>query len=221
MERLRPLQNELTNYGWNVVNLKLPGFDLTPPQTPWSLEDYANFVKREADYKLKAKSYILFGHSFGGRIAIFVASQKPKHLTHLILCAPGGLSRPSLVKRIPLWLAAKIGKLLFAFIPGGLVAKKSLYQLAREHDYEKTEGIMREIFKRIVKEKLKSRLNQIKVPTLLLWGRKDTMTPYKDALMAKQLLPKAELVSFDSIGHRLPYEKPQELAQEIDTWFQK
>lgn len=218
VERLRPLQTELTNLGWNVVNLKLPGFDLAPPENPWGLEDYANFVKREADHKLHATSYVLFGHSFGGRIAITLAATKPKNLIGLILCSSGGLSRPSLFKRAPLWLAAKVGRVVFSVIPGASLVKKSLYQLAREHDYEKTSGIMREVFKKTVKEDLKKKLSHIAVPTLILWGKKDKMTPYKNALLAQKLIPQAKLVSFDHIGHRLPYEKPQALAQEIDQW---
>lgn len=219
VERLRPLQVELTSRGWNIVNLKLPGFDLAAPEKPWGLEEYGNFVLAHAKKTWGDEPFALFGHSFGGRIAIFLAVAKPKNLSHLILCAPGGLSRPSLLKRAPLWLAAKIGKLIFTVVPGGLVVKKSLYKLAREHDYEKTTGVMRETFKKIVKQKLKPKLKEINIPTLLLWGTADKMTPYKDALLTENLLPKVKLVSFDNVGHRLPYEKPQELAQEIDQWF--
>ena len=99
--------------------------------------------------------------------------------------------------------------------------KKSLYKLAREHDYEKTQGIMRQVFKKIVTQKLKPKLKEITIPTLLLWGKTDKMTPYQDALTAEKILPHATLVSFDDIGHRLPYEKTQELAQEIDQWFSR
>ncbi|MBI2010252.1 MAG: alpha/beta hydrolase [Candidatus Chisholmbacteria bacterium] len=228
VDKLEPLKNALEARGWRVVNLKLPGFDLAAPETHWSLEEYADFVKSQVDHELRAKSlprgeavrgYVLFGHSFGGRLAITLASQKPQNLTHLILCAPGGLSRPSLVKRAPLWLAAKIGKLIFAVVPGGAIVEKSLYKLAREHDYQKTSGIMREVFKKIVKENVKRNIHRIKVPTLILWGKTDKMTPYADALVVQKLLSKATLVSFDDVGHRLPYEKPLEIAQEIDQWF--
>lgn len=221
MERLRPLQTKLANLGWSVVNLKLPGFDLAVPEKPWGVEEYTNFVLAHAKKTWGSEPYAVFGHSFGGRLAISLAASKPKQLNHLILCAPGGLSRPSVFKRAPLWFVAKIGKLIFSLIPGSLAFKKALYKVSREHDYEKTQGTMREVFKKIVKENVKRKLSQIKTPTLILWGKEDKMTPHKDALVAKKLIPQAKLVSFDNIGHRLPYEKPQELAQEIDTWFQK
>lgn len=219
VERLRPLQSELSGLGWHVLNLKLPGFDLAPPQTPWNLDEYKDYVLTHAKKTWSDEPYAVFGHSFGGRIAIWLAATNTKNLSGLVLCTPGGLSRPSLIKRAPLWLLAKIGKLIFYFIPGSLAFKKALYKVSREHDYEKTQGVMRQVFKRIVTQKLKPKLKEINVPTLLLWGTADKMTPFEDALMAQKLLPKAELVSFDHIGHRLPYEKPQKLAQEIDQWF--
>ena len=115
---------------------------------------------------------------------------------------------------------AKTGKVLL-IIPGlAGEFKKLLYKAAREHDYEKTEGIMRDVFKKVVSEDLKPALKKISVPTLILWGENDKMTPISGASLVGQSIKQSKIRLFKEEGHRLPYNKPRVLAREIDKWFQ-
>jgi pimeloyl-ACP methyl ester carboxylesterase len=113
---------------------------------------------------------------------------------------------------------AKVGKVFLLFVPFAKAWKRFLYKIVREHDYEKTKGVMRETFKKIISENLKPLICSIKVPVLILWGEKDVMTPFTDALFIKKTLPKSKLVAFQNNGHKLPYEKPKQLAKEINKW---
>src|SRR3989338_7696853 len=55
---------------FRVVRLDLPGFGGSEaPEESWGVEEYAYFVKSFIE-KLGIPSYIIIGHSFGGRIAI-------------------------------------------------------------------------------------------------------------------------------------------------------
>ncbi|MCJ7805149.1 alpha/beta hydrolase [Patescibacteria group bacterium] len=217
--KLLKLSLELKKIGWKVLILKLPGFDLPPPKEAWSLDDYADFVLNKANSYFKSGDFFLFGHSFGGRIAVKLALGEPKRLKGMILCAAAGFSRASLAKRIVFSVLSKIGRIFLLYPPLAKLFRKIIYGVAREHDYEKTTGVMREVFKKVVSENLKKIVPRIKVPSLILWGREDRMTPVSAAYFLQKALPKSKLVVFDNEGHRLPYERPVELATEIEKWF--
>lgn len=206
-EKLKDLQLELEKLDWKVLNLDMPGFELMAPKKVWGVGEYANWVMERIDKKWEKRTYVVFGHSFGGRLTIKLAAQG--QISKAIVCCPGGLSRPNIIKRWLFEMLAKMGKFL------GLDKYRwLLYKLAREHDYEKANDFMKHIFKKVVAEDLNPLLNKINIPTLVLWGKQDKVVPYTDA----QKFKNAKIVLFDNQGHRLPYDAPNDLAKTIDQW---
>jgi len=216
--KLEPLAQALASKKWNVYTLKLPGFEAPPPKTAWGVSDYADYAYEMAQKYFKGQSFYVFGHSNGGRMTIKLASEDLKDLEGVILCCSAGISRGNPMKRVFFWSLAKAGKVFNATPPLNLLARKAIYKLAREHDYEKTQGVMKEIFKKMVEEDLKPITSNIKIPTLILWGEIDRMTPLKDAYYLKKHIKNSKLETFPEIGHRLPYLKPEEVAESINKW---
>ena len=212
--KLKPLALALQSLGWQVENLDLPGFGLPNPQVGWGVADYADYVANQAKRKFSNGNYVVFGHSFGGRVAIKLAARNLANLQGMVLCAPGGLSRPNSIKRTFFAGAARIGK-TFGLAKYGWL----LHKLAGEHDYEKTSGGMRETFLKVIAEDLRQILPQIRIPTLVLWGKQDRIVPYQDGELARDEISRSQLRLFDGYGHRLPYEVPEEIAKEVDRWF--
>lgn len=217
-KKLEPLGRALKKLGWQVVLPKLAGFENPQPKDVWGIKEYSQYIYDEAKNNFGKKSFFVFGHSFGGGIAIRIAFDNPKHLAGIILCASRGISRGNSIKRIVFSTLAKTGKVFLLTPQIAENFRKLLYKAAREHDYEKTQGIMREVFKKVISEDLKPLLTHIKVPALILWGEEDRMTPIKDASYIKSKLPKNKLITYKNQGHKLPYEKPVELAKQIDLW---
>lgn len=215
---LAPLEKSLQRLGWQVFLVKLPGFDLKPPKKPWGVNEYKNCVLRKAKLKFGRKKFFVFGHSFGGRIALKLAYQNPEKLFGVILCATSGLSRPNIFKILVFFVLAKAGKLLNFYPPLANLWRAVLYKLARSHDYQRTKGVMRETFKKVIAEDLKPLVKRIHTPTLILWGKEDQATPFKDALFLKNNIKKSRLIAFRKASHRLPYEKPDKLAEKINQW---
>lgn len=214
-----PLAKALEAKGWRVLLIDLPGFGLPAPKEAWNLDNYVNFVSNKARNYFKKGKFFLFGHSFGGRIAVKLAANDQDRLEGLILCSAAGFSRVSFAKRTVFLFLSKIGKIFLFYPPLANLFRKILYRAAREHDYEKSGGIMKEVFKKVVSEDLKKVVRVIKIPTLLLWGKDDRMTPLSGAYFLQGVLPKTSLTVFDNGGHRLPYERPVKLAGEIEKWF--
>lgn len=220
-QKLKPLTIELHKLGWKTYLVKLPGFELPSPDNPWKLADYVDWLKSDLQNRYKSENYFLFGHSFGGRILMKYVLVNRKKVNGIILCAASGISRGNPIKRFVLMCFAKLGKPFRTQAKKSSFWRKLLYKIAREHDYEKTTGVMRETFKNIISENLKTKVSYIKVPTLILWGKMDKMTSYSDALFLAKNISKSKLVGFDGVGHKLPYLEPNKLATEIEKWYRE
>ncbi len=218
-EALGPL---LAEKGFRVIVPDLPGWGSTPtPQKAWSVSDYTEWAHELAG-SLDLKNFVLFGHSFGGRVAIKYAIKYPDELSALILCAAAGIKPRITLKRVGLYVLAKIGRMIFK--PPGLsftgeILKKILYRAAGVNDYLKASGIMKEVLRKAVREDLTSILPSLEVSTLLLWGTRDGATPYKDGQTMARLIPNAKLVTFEGERHNLPKYIPEKLTAEINQFL--
>lgn len=221
IQKLQSLADGLKRLTWNVLVPEIPGFDAPEPETVWGVGEYAEYVSLWAKKAFKNQQYIVLGHSFGGRIGIKIATTPDTLCEGLVLCATGGLSRGNVVKRATFLTLAKIGKVFLLIpIPGlGEGWRVLVYKLAREHDYEKASAKMKKVFKRTVAEDLKPFVSKISIPTLVVWGKADRVTPFRDAEFLMKNLKHGTLTSFEDQGHRLPYEKPAEVADAIEQWI--
>jgi pimeloyl-ACP methyl ester carboxylesterase len=55
---------------------------------------------------------------------------------------------------------------------------------------------------------------QIKVPTLIISGTKDTVAPYNDARQLAKVIPNATFVGINDVGHILHHEAPSLVARD-------
>lgn len=76
MESVTPIFDDfVSSYEVTAVDFPGHGFSGVPP-SPWNLEDFANCVLRLMDRLLMERPDII-GHSFGGRVALRLASRHP------------------------------------------------------------------------------------------------------------------------------------------------
>jgi len=195
-----------------VVLVDLPGFGQTlEPQTPWEITDYANFVK-DFIKRLELKEITLMGHSFGGRIALILAS---KNLCgRLVLVDSAGLPIKDLKAKIVL-TAVKMGKPVLRLLPKKY--SQIILNLLGSPDY-KNAGTMLATFKRIVLPDLTSYAKKITVPTLIVWGDRDQMLSLKHAKRFKELIPNSTLRIVWGAGHNPHLEKPEKFREVIREW---
>lgn len=221
-QKLEPLKEELENLGWNVFIPEIPFFDLPEPKYPWTLKDFADFIDSQSKKIFKNDSYVLFGHSLGGRIALKKSIENPSNINSLVLCAAAGISRTNIFKRFFLKLIAKAFNPFKKLSPSVFsLFKKIIYRLAKASDYTQiTSEIKKETFRNIIEENLKLQAVQIKIPTLILWGKQDKTTPISDAYFLQKNIVKSILKVFPDENHRLSYNQPKALALEINLWFE-
>ena len=64
-------------------------------------------------------------------------------------------------------------------------------------------------------------LPKMKLPTCIIWGKNDTVTPPEVAEEFNELLPDSELFWIDKCGHAAMMEHPKEFNDILDSWLQK
>ena len=75
--------------------------------------------------------------------------------------------------------------------------------------------------KSAIRNNLGEELNQIKQPTLLIWGNNDTITPPFVAREFNKLIPNSELYFIDKCGHAPMMEVPDEFNMILHKFLKK
>ena len=75
--------------------------------------------------------------------------------------------------------------------------------------------------KSAIRSNLNEELNQIKQPTLLIWGNNDTITPPFVGKEFNKLIPNSELHFIDKCGHAPMMEVPNEFNEILSTFLAK
>jgi pimeloyl-ACP methyl ester carboxylesterase len=62
---------------------------------------------------------------------------------------------------------------------------------------------------------LADRLQELSMPTLLVWGRHDHIFPAREAEVASQRIPGGRLIVFEGSGHTPQMEEPERFNAEV------
>lgn len=222
-ERFAPLSSVLKKKGFHVFAPDFPGFGKElSPTVPWHVSDYADFLARYIQ-KNKIMNPILIGHSFGGRVALMYAKKHPSELKKLILTGTPGFSPIPSKKLMVFLIISKIGGIIFS-LPGLRgkedEARKFLYKLAGAREFLRAEGVMRQTFKYVVADDLKSAMVSICVPCHLVWGEKDTIVPLSIAKRMKEIIPHATLTILSNADHGVPFHQPDVFYAAIRSYVE-
>jgi len=210
-ERWQTVGKLLAGKGFQVIIPDLPGFGNSgKPQTVWGIDDYTEFVSDFVN-SLSLNNFHLLGHSFGGTLAIKSSLRFPQKIQKMFLVSAACLKRKTIKKKV-LQGIAKTFKFL-SFIP---FLRKAFYKfIVRKSDYPHAQGIMKEIYLKVIKEDLSNVLNNISVPVLIIWGEKDDITPLKQAYLINAKIKNSKIEIISKTGHDLNSERPGMLVDLI------
>ncbi len=193
---------------YRILVPDLPGHGLSGrPGEPWGVDEYTNCVLSIMEH-FGIGHCTVIAHSFGGRIALKMASGHPEKTDRMILTGCAGLKKPKSAeqeRREKEYRKKKDRLVRLGRIP--LLKKYSdvmLDDLRRRYgsaDYNALDPGMRETFVRIISEDLRPCLSAIRCPVLLVWGRDDTETPLWMGETMEKEIGDAGLVVFDHDDH--------------------
>lgn len=210
-DKWEPLIGLLEKEGFLIEFPKIPALT-APIIQPWTIGDYEQWLK-EIIVKESGK-VILLGHSNGGRIAAYFAAHYPEKIAQLILIDCAGIYHDDLntnLKRGFFSFLAKFGK---RFTKSKQL-EKLLYKFARESDYFQAEPNVKITMHNLITRDISEEFKQITVPTQLIWGEHDTITPLSDGRKINSLIKGSTLNIIANAKHSPFFTNPTEVCEII------
>ena len=214
---------------WRVIAPDLRGFGQSRNQGPFSIADLADDVHITLS-QLAALPCVLAGLSMGGYVALAFARKYLRDLRGLILVdtkaegdtpqqREGRAKMIDLVQRegakavademVPKLVAEDVPKTR----PAIAAAVRKMAELCPPQTIEHALAAMRD------RPDQSPHLSSITVPTLILVGDADVLTPPPVAQKMQQSIPKSELVVIKGSGHMSTMEQPAQVNQAISRFM--
>ncbi len=208
-----------------VVSLDRPGFGLTGPNPTgdYSMDYYSGFVARLLD-ALGIRRCVLVGGSSGGGVAWHLALADPDRVAALVLVGASGyprsvpMSSGFRLARSPLLSGVTSRILPRSMVEASLrgtygdVTKVTPELVERNYELTLRAGNRRALGETLRQPSARddsAEIRRIGVPTLIIWGDRDTVVPPADARRFHEDIIGSQLVIFPGLGH-LPYEEDPE-----------
>lgn len=199
-----------------VVALELPGFGQSPANDrSATMADLAGTVLAAAD-ALGIEHFALWGSSFGGKLALWVAvaleGTAPARLTALVLAAPAAILperlQPTAPEELPSILYAHPERVAPAPpTPPDVLAKQ------------------RALVSRLIgpgrDPELETAMTSLQVPTLVMFGTEDRLTPPELGRHYRRLLPSCALVLVYDAAHALDGDRPEAFAALVGDFLER
>lgn len=200
-----------------IIAVDLPGFGLSEKSLDYLYTSGNHALELHHFLQtLGIDAYHLVGHSMGGDVVKRHAAQFTDNVLSMTLIAAAGLDTPTERPATPVWFYDFIFTNYFAQRFG--VNSATVEPLAREqfHPYIiQNAAIPGEVIRQfsLDQDNIGSLelIEDLEVPTLILYGDKDTWTPPALGQRLNQALPNSQFIVLENVGH-LPY-----LENKIDT----
>lgn len=211
---------EYFRHHYKVVVPMLPLLEMDILHT--SVGGLAKFVNRFLEAR-DLKDVHLLGNSLGGHVGLVHTLKHPERIRSLILTGSSGLFEngmgDSYPKRGDYEFIKKKTELTF-YDPS--IANKELVDEVYSIVNNRIKAIkIIALAKSAIRNNLGEELNQIKQPTLLVWGKNDNITPPFVAEEFHKLIPNSELYFVDKCGHAPMMEVPDEFNAILHKFLKK
>jgi pimeloyl-ACP methyl ester carboxylesterase len=171
---------------------------------------------------LRLRPGVLIGRSMGGAVAIELALAHPQRVRALVLVATAArFDLPQAM--LETWRNVMRGRAQQPFTTEAFSAKTD-FAIMREAWMEQVKTDPRVRYCDLVAcnaVDITARLGAIKIPTLIIAGRDDTITPLDRSEALHKGIPGSKLSIIDAAGHSVPSEKPDAFNQAIADFLRE
>lgn len=223
--------------GYSIVVPDLPGFGKGAKMPNYNLENYVEWLRRFIEKHAAGRPVVLFGHSFGSIICASYAKEYPETISKLVLVNPIGapaLEGPKKTmtklavtyykigaklpeKYAQMWLAAKPIVRVMSVTMAKTHDKGLRTYIHHQHDeyfsrFHSPQSVL-EGFTTSVSHNVGDFAKKISVPTLLIAGSLDDITPLSAQYALVKKFPDGKLKVINDVGHLTHYETPERVAE--------
>jgi pimeloyl-ACP methyl ester carboxylesterase len=203
---------------YRVVIPMLPVYSMPTRET--DLDGLQQFLERFVEFK-GLENLILIGNSLGGHVGLLYTLQHQEKVQQLILTGSSGLFENSMGGSFPRrgsydYIKERVG---YTFYDPNTATKELIDEV-----FETTRSIPKclrivAIAKSAQRHNIASELHLIKVPTLLIWGLNDTITPPMVAHEFNKLIPNSKLKFLDKCCHAPMMEHPEKFNKILEDYL--
>ena len=199
---------------YRVIVFEVPGFGQSPAnERSQSMPDLARTMA-QAVTNLGFERFNLMGNSFGGTLALWLAVQQPERIEALVLVAPAAI-RPE-------------GEIL----PQALSPEERRARLYAHPERQapvlpldpaiiaKQQALVRRLLGPARDAALESRMPDLHVPVLVLFGTKDRMIPPEMGRLYCEKLPNCHLILVYDAGHAVDADRPEAFVSVVSDFLQ-
>ncbi|MEP7195024.1 MAG: alpha/beta hydrolase [Saprospiraceae bacterium] len=194
---------------YRVIVPLLPIYDL--PILQVSLDGLVKFIKEFTQHKNLSEINIL-GNSLGGHLALLYALDESTKINTLCITGSSGLFESAMGSTFPKrgdyeYIKNKTAETFY----DPLVATKELVDEVFEITRDRLKAIrIIATAKSAIRHNLSDKLHKLKMPTLIIWGKNDNVTPVFVGEKFHELITGSQLFLLDQCGHAPMMEKPVE-----------
>jgi len=219
-----------------VLMPDLPGHGQSGrPNAGYELAWYARLVARWLALLGVEKADVV-GHSFGGGIAQMLLLEPPERVRRLVLVASGGLGKdvgwwlrlaslPHIVEHLGQPFMALGTRLALRGVPTG-ISPEDIAALSRLNSQPGSARAFARSVRDVVdwrgqRRNFLHRAHEIESfpPVLVLWGDRDAIIPIAQGRAFATLLEGATFRAFESCGHYLHNERPEDFARVVRAFL--
>lgn len=227
---------------YKLILIDLKGFGKSPKprDSHYNIQDQADLIYQFI-LQQNLSNLTIVGHSLGGGVALLAATklvaQKPNRLASLIL-----IDSAAYKQDLPMFLDILRTPLLGPFAFSLLSDKKKVRMILEKAYYDDKEITKEQVTAyaaplnakggehaliKTAKKIIPSNINEItanykniRVPTLILWGRQDKIVPLHVGEKLNHAIQNSQFVIIEQCGHMPHEEKPEETLSIISRFLE-
>ncbi len=228
---------EVLSRDYRVIRYDQPGHGLTGPHVDrdYTVKGYSDTAAAVMQY-LGIEQYIIGGNSMGGWVAWNHALAYPDNVAGLILVDASGAPDAN-PRKLPIGFklanSAAMRPLMRIFTPRSIIessletsvgdpSKITDAQVDRYWNLIRYPGNREAIGERgdVKREPVTpERIKNIQVPTLVMWGAKDTLIPVSAAEWFDTHIPNSTAIIYDDLGHIPMEEDGARTVRDVIKWM--
>lgn len=201
-----------------VYVLDLPGHGRSELPGRDTIEDYASVVLAFIE-KAGLRDVVVLGWSMGGAIAQLIGLRQPPAVTALVLVSTGARLRvmDAILEGVVDDFQATAEVIVDNVWAEG--APSALVEASRRRLQQADPAVVHGDYVACNRFDLMDGLSEIALPTLVINGTADRMTPLKYGRFLAQEIPDARLVVVEGAGHMVALEEPEAVAAAVHRFL--